>query len=61
MQRELNNYEIKRKDLIQEASTTYHKYQKSYQDIINKKLALDLSVTILENAQAKLDLSLIHI
>ena len=50
-----NNYEIKRKDLIQEASTRYHKYQKSSQDIVNKKLALDLSMTSLENAQAKLD------
>ena len=50
-----NNYEIKRKDLIQEASTRYHKYQKSSQDIVNKKLALDLSTTSLENAQAKLD------
>jgi len=50
-----NNYEIKRKDLIQEASTRYHKYQKSSQDIVNKKVALDLSMTSLENAQAKLD------
>ena len=31
-----NNYEIKRKDLIQEARMRYHKYQKSYQDIQNK-------------------------
>ena len=50
-----NNFEIKRKDLIQEASTRYHKYQKSSQDIVNKKTALDLSKTSLENAQAKLD------
>ena len=50
-----NNYEIKRKDLIQEASTRFHKYQKSSQDIINKRFALDLSITSLENAQAKLD------
>ena len=50
-----NNYEIKRKDLIQEASTSYHKYQKSSEDIVNKKLALDSSMTSLENAQAKLD------
>ena len=33
----------------------YHKYQKSYQDIQNKKFTLDLSITSLENAQAKLD------
>ena len=50
-----NNYEIKRKDLIQEARNIYHKYQKSFQDIVNKKSALDLSITSLENAQAKLD------
>jgi len=50
-----NNYEIKKKDLIQEARTRFHKYQKSSQDIINKKFALDLSTTSLENAQAKLD------
>ena len=37
-----NNYEIKKKDLIQEAKMRYHKYQKSYQDIQNKKFTLDL-------------------
>jgi len=50
-----NNYEIKKKDLIQEARMRYHKYQKSYQDIQNKKFTLDLSSTSLENAKAKLD------
>ena len=50
-----NNYEIKKKDLIQEARMRYHKYQKSYQDIQNKKFTLDLSITSLENAKAKLD------
>ena len=50
-----NNYAIKKKDLIQEAKIRYHKYQKSYQDIQNKKFALDLSITSLENAKAKLD------
>ena len=50
-----NNYEIKKKDLIQEAKMRYHKYQKSYQDIENKKFTLDLSVTSLSNAKAKLD------
>ena len=50
-----NNYEIKKKDLIQEAKMRYHKYQKSYQDIQNKKFALDLSTTSLDNAKAKLD------
>jgi len=50
-----NNYEIKKKDLIQEAKMRYHKYQKSYQDIQNKKFTLDLSTTSLDNAKAKLD------
>merc|ERR1711991_308669 len=50
-----NNYEIKKKDLIQEARIRYHKYQKSYQDIQNKKFTLDLSITSLNNAKAKFD------
>jgi len=50
-----NNFEIKKKDLIQEARMRYHKYQKSYKDIQNKKYTLDLSITSLNNAQAKLD------
>jgi len=50
-----NNYEIKKKDLIQEAKMRYHRYQKSYQDIKNKNFTLDLSITSLENAKAKLD------
>ncbi len=50
-----NNYEIKKKDLIQEARIRYHKYQKSYQDIDNKKFTLNLSITSLDNSKAKLD------
>ncbi len=50
-----NNFEIKKKDLIQEARIRYHKYQKSYEEIQNKKFTLDLSITSLENAKAKLD------
>ena len=50
-----NNYEIKKKDLIQEARRRYHKFQKSYQDIQNKKFTLNLSTTSLDNAIAKLD------
>ena len=50
-----NNYEIKKKDLIQEARKRYHNYQKSYQDIQNKKFAVNLSTTSLDNAKAKLD------
>ena len=49
-----NNFEIKRKDLIQEARARYHKYQKSYQDIENKKLTLEASITSFKNAEAKL-------
>ena len=50
-----NNYMIKKKDLIQEARKRYHKFQKSYQDIKNKKFTLDLSITSLNNAKSKLD------
>ena len=50
-----NNYEIKRQDLIQEAKMRFHKYQKSNQDIKNKKFTVDLSITSLDNAKAKLE------
>ena len=50
-----NNYEIKKRDLIQEARVRYHKFQKSYQEIQNKKFTVDLSITSLKNAKAKLD------
>jgi len=50
-----NNFEIKRKDLIQEARAIYHKYQKSYKDIENQQYALELSITSLDNAKSKLD------
>ena len=50
-----NNYLIKKKDLIQEAKSRYHKFQKSFQDIENKKLSLDLSITSLKDVQSKFD------
>lgn len=50
-----NNYEIKKKDLIKEAKSRYHKLQKSHQDIKNKILSLDLSITSLKDAQSKFD------
>ena len=50
-----NNYEIKKKDLIQKARMRYHKYQKSYQEIQNKKFTLNLSITSLDNAKSKLE------
>ena len=51
----INNFEIKKKDLIQEAKSRYHKLQKSSQDIKNKKLSLDLSIISLKDAQSKFD------
>ena len=50
-----NNYEIKKDDLIQTARIRYHKYKKSYQEIQNKKFTLNLSITSLGNAKAKLN------
>ena len=50
-----NNYEIKKKDLIKEAKSRYHKLQKSYQDIKNKTLSLDLSITSLKDAKSKFE------
>ena len=50
-----NNFEIKKKDLIQEARMRYHKFQKSYQDIQNKIFTVNLSNTSLKNALAKLE------
>mgnify|MGYP001160805374 CR=1 FL=1 len=50
-----NNYEIKKKDLIKEAKFRYHKLQKSHQDIKNKTLSLDLSITSLKDAQSKFE------
>ena len=50
-----NNFEIKKKDLIQEARMRYHKFQKSYQDIQNKNFTVNLSNTSLKNALAKLE------
>ena len=50
-----NNFKIKKRDLIQESKARYHKYQKSYQDVENTNFAVDLSITSLENAKAKLD------
>ena len=50
-----NNFEIKKKDLIQEARMRYHKFQKSYQDIQNKNFTVNLSNTSLKNALSKLE------
>ena len=50
-----NNLEIKSKDLIKEARMRFHNYQKSFQEINNKKFAVKLSNTSLNNAKSKLD------
>jgi len=48
-----NNYEIKKNDLIQEARSRFHRLEKSYQDIENRQMSLDLSATILKDALSK--------
>ncbi len=50
-----NNYTIKKRDLIQEAKRRYHELQKSFQDVLNRKVALDLSIQSLKDAQSKLE------
>ena len=50
-----NNYEIKKRDLIQEAKSRYHDLQKSYQDVLNKEITLDLSIQSLKDAESKLE------
>ena len=50
-----NNYDIKKRDLIQEARSRYHDLQKSYQDVINKEITVDLSIQSLKDAESKLE------
>ncbi len=50
-----NNYDIKKRDLIQEARGRYNDLQKSYQDVLNKEIALDLSLQSLKDAKSKLE------
>ena len=50
-----NNYDIRKRDLIQEAKSRYHELQKSYQDVLNKEIALDLSIQSLKDAESKLE------
>ena len=50
-----NNYDIKKRDLIQEARRRYHDLQKSYQDVLNKEITLDLSIQSLKDAESKLE------
>ncbi len=53
-----NNYKIKKQDLIQEAKSRYHKYQKSIQDEKNAQIAVELSSTSLKDANAKLEVGI---
>ena len=53
-----NNYNIKKQDLIQEAKSRYHKYQKSIQDEKNAQIAVELSTTSLKDANAKLEVGI---
>ena len=50
-----NNYKIKKRDLIQEARVRFHDLQKSYQDVLNKEITLDLSIQSLKDAESKLE------
>ena len=50
-----NNYDIKKRDLIQEARGRYHDLQKSYQDVLNKEITLELSIQSLKDAESKLE------
>ncbi len=53
-----NNYKIKKKDLIQEAKSRYHKYQKSIRDEKNAQIAVNLSNTSLKDAKSKLEVGI---
>ena len=53
-----NNYEIKKNDLIQEAKSRYHKYQRSYESRQNASTAVNLSLLSLKDAESKLEVGL---
>ena len=50
-----NNYEIKKRDIIQEAKSRYHELEKSHQDVLNSEITLDLSIQNLKDAKSKLE------
>ena len=50
----INNYEIKKKDLIREAKSRYHEFQKSNANKKNSQIAVSLSNISLKDAQSKL-------
>ena len=49
-----NNYLIKRKDLVQEARSRFHNYQKSFEDINSAKTLLNSSILSLNQSEARL-------
>ncbi len=54
----INNYEVKKNDLIQEAKSRYHSYQKSLAEVNNATFTVDLSVKSLKDAQSKLEVGI---
>ncbi len=53
-----NNYNIKKQDLILEAKSRYHKFQKSIEDERNAQIAVELSKKSLKDAKAKLEVGI---
>ncbi len=53
-----NNYQIKKQDLIQEAKSRYHRFQKSLQDKKNAQIAVELSKQSLKDANTKLEVGI---
>ena len=51
----INNYEIKKYDLIQESKSRFHAYQKSFAEVNNATFAVNLSERSLKDAQSKLE------
>ena len=49
-----NNYFIKRKDLVQEARSRFHNYQKSFEDINSAKTLLNSSILSLNQSESRL-------
>ena len=49
-----NNYEIKRKDILQEARSRFHNYQKSFEEINSAKNLLNSSILNLNHSEARL-------
>ena len=51
----INNYEVKKNDLIQEAKSRYHSYQKSFAEVNNATFTVELSSKSLKDAKSKLE------